>query len=149
MTPNQDFVGRILLPSLPFVLAALLQAFARFARLTAAGAFDRERKVSPNRAATDLVREDALNAAVVTYRTLTFFLSLLAVGSTSIVCIVQSERKWLALVPAVVLPSMLAAWGMVWQHLTHEELTGPRGREMRIASWAQIFLLWVVTLVTR
>jgi hypothetical protein len=136
---------RVIVSSLPFLLAAMAQFLSSRVRTYATHALRLYVRIADEESGTDNLKL-AVDLAVHTYLHISFVFSCLMASLTCVVYTIYGTRPWLAAVGACALVLLLPTWLFYWQHLHGQELEGKHGRAMRGAAWAMILIQWAATL---
>lgn len=137
--------AEIIVASLPFLFAAMLQALKPGVRGYAqrAGRWVWDEEVRSDSA----VLKRGVELATHVYLQLSFIFGVLIASIACFVYTIMSRVPLLAVVAGVVLLSVVPTWLFKWQGLSARELEGAKGRPMRIVGWVAILLQWGVTIV--
>ena len=141
-------VERVIVSSLPFLLAALTQFLGRRVAPYAKRALRILVPMASEHPGSD-DRALAVELAVHTYAHLSFVFANLMSSLTCMVYAICGTRPILAALGAAALVILLPIWLFYWQDLSAAQLEGRPGRAMRISSWATIGVLWAATVAAQ
>ena len=134
--------------SSPFVFAIMLQllngGIPAYAKLLLNANLVRTVTIT-----NDETKNLIIDLALLIYTHLGFVFGILTASVSCIAFTMQSQRRLLAVVGALVILSVIPYWIISLQTLTIAEVRGKKGKVMRLINWIVILLLWAITLYAR
>jgi hypothetical protein len=140
-------MNELIAVSFPFVFAIVLQVLRT--STPAYAKFLLNSSLAGRTPTSDRTKDLVIDLAVLINTHLSFVLGVLTASVSCVAFTITSQKRFLAAVGAVALFAIIPLWIFKWQPLTTDELSGKRGRPMRILNWATITVLWAITLYAR